>query len=202
MQVLALRRVRRRAHAGYRVEGDGGWDQGHRWHKNHILLDPYGPLVVRLPRHKRRRQESWARAGAVAQCHGSWLPVGLGGSLLQRASCKQTALNNCFPPCGLPQTGRDKFADKSGGLPPRWLSSFDLASAPFDWQGVAPPGHALEDLVIYEMGVRHFTQDVSSGLPDHLRRASPSICSHLTRPAAAMSTPAFPLRQPHVRCTA
>lgn len=33
--------------AGYRVDGNGGWDQGDRWDNRKIVLDPYGPLVVR-----------------------------------------------------------------------------------------------------------------------------------------------------------
>lgn len=34
--------------------------------------------------------------------------------------------------------------------------------APFDWEGVQPPKHALNDLIIYEMHVRGFTQHASS----------------------------------------
>jgi isoamylase len=35
---------------------------------------------------------------------------------------------------------------------------------PFDWQGVLPPRHRVEDLVIYEMHVRGFTCHPSSGV--------------------------------------
>ncbi len=37
-----------------------------------------------------------------------------------------------------------------------------LKSQPFDWQSVAKPKHRLEDLIIYEMHVRGFTEDRSS----------------------------------------
>lgn len=30
---------------GYRVAGEGGWEQGHRWDAGRVLLDPYAPLV-------------------------------------------------------------------------------------------------------------------------------------------------------------
>jgi hypothetical protein len=36
--------------------------------------------------------------------------------------------------------------------------------AEFDWEGDRPLGLAMEDLVIYEMHVRGFTQDASSGV--------------------------------------
>lgn len=28
-----------------RVDGQGGWDTGHRWDPKRVLLDPYAPLV-------------------------------------------------------------------------------------------------------------------------------------------------------------
>lgn len=31
---------------GYRVDGEGGWDQGHRWDASKVMLDPYAPLVA------------------------------------------------------------------------------------------------------------------------------------------------------------
>ena len=37
-----------------------------------------------------------------------------------------------------------------------------ILDAPFDWQGIQPPRIAIEDLVIYEMHVRAFTQHPSS----------------------------------------
>lgn len=43
--------------------------------------------------------------------------------------------------------------------PPRCQLTFDHT---FDWQNVAPPHHAKEDLIIYEMHVRGFTMDPSS----------------------------------------
>lgn len=44
-----------------------------------------------------------------------------------------------------------------------FLSSCDPLP-PFDWQGVSKPNIALEDLVIYEMHIRGFTKDPSSGV--------------------------------------
>ena len=42
---------------------------------------------------------------------------------------------------------------------------FDFASDPFDWgKGYKRPGHAPQDLIIYEMSVRSFTADDSSGV--------------------------------------
>lgn len=34
---------------GFRVFGDGGWDQGDRWDPKRVLIDPYGPLMARAP---------------------------------------------------------------------------------------------------------------------------------------------------------
>ncbi len=31
---------------GFRVAGDGGWAEGHRWEPERVLLDPYAPLVA------------------------------------------------------------------------------------------------------------------------------------------------------------
>lgn len=43
--------------------------------------------------------------------------------------------------------------------------TFDFASEPFDWgKGYRRPGHAPQDLIIYEMSVRSFTADDSSGV--------------------------------------
>lgn len=66
--------------------------------------------------------------------------------------------------------GRRTWGDMSA--PPgvnRWTGSFDFASPPFDWQGVTSPAHPPEKLVVYEVGVRHFTGDASSGLEPQLR---------------------------------
>jgi isoamylase len=30
---------------GFKVAGEGGWETGHRWFPDTILLDPYAPLV-------------------------------------------------------------------------------------------------------------------------------------------------------------
>ena len=29
----------------YKVEGEGGWEQGHRWDATKLCLDPYAPLI-------------------------------------------------------------------------------------------------------------------------------------------------------------
>ena len=31
---------------GYRVEGEGGWETGHRWDSSKTMLDPYAPLIA------------------------------------------------------------------------------------------------------------------------------------------------------------
>lgn len=31
---------------GWRVGGEGGWESGHRWNEEKVLLDPYAPLVT------------------------------------------------------------------------------------------------------------------------------------------------------------
>ncbi|KAF8065538.1 ISA3 [Scenedesmus sp. PABB004] len=50
-----------------------------------------------------------------------------------------------------------------------WWGTFDF-DASFDWgSDYARPGHALKDLVIYEMSVRCFTASASSGLPPERR---------------------------------
>lgn len=55
----------------------------------------------------------------------------------------------------------------------------------FDWQNVNPPNIPFKDVVIYEMSVRHFTADPSSGLPDDIRRAQKAQRSAAApRPAA------------------
>jgi len=60
-------------------------------------------------------------------------------------------------------TGRDVW-----GTPPDWSNPFPyrgfVVPEDFDWQDDRPPGHAPEDLVIYEMHVRGFTRHPSSGV--------------------------------------
>ena len=29
----------------YKVEGEGGWEQGHRWDPTKLCIDPYAPLI-------------------------------------------------------------------------------------------------------------------------------------------------------------
>ena len=43
------------------------------------------------------------------------------------------------------------------------LGTFDFEE-PFDWEGVASPRYAIQDLIIYEMHVRRFTCHPSSGV--------------------------------------
>lgn len=54
------------------------------------------------------------------------------------------------------------------GLAPTWPQMASWLPRPggdgFDWRGDAPPGLAMEDLVVYEMHVRGFTQHPSSGV--------------------------------------
>lgn len=30
---------------GYKVAGEGGWESGHRWDPEKVLVDPYAPLL-------------------------------------------------------------------------------------------------------------------------------------------------------------
>lgn len=51
-----------------------------------------------------------------------------------------------------------------------WLGTFDFEAEPYEWgEDYARPGRPLKDLVIYELCVRAFTADPSSGLPDPVR---------------------------------
>jgi isoamylase len=52
---------------------------------------------------------------------------------------------------------------------PEMLSGYDFESSPFDWQGVEAPKIAEKDMIVYEMTVRAFTADASSGLGDDER---------------------------------
>jgi len=66
--------------------------------------------------------------------------------------------------------GRDVFADASRPAGAgRFSGTFDFDAPPFDWQGVQPPRTPPADVVVYEMGVRSFTSDASSGLPAERR---------------------------------
>jgi isoamylase len=47
--------------------------------------------------------------------------------------------------------------------------TFDFEAPEFDWQEVRSPGHALKDLIIYEVPVRSFTASKSSNVPDAMR---------------------------------
>uniref|UniRef100_A0A0D6R0S4 isoamylase n=1 Tax=Araucaria cunninghamii TaxID=56994 RepID=A0A0D6R0S4_ARACU len=96
---------------GYRVDGPQGWQEGHRFDKNLILLDPYAKLVE----------------------------------------------------------GRRIFGDTKEKMS-RFLGTYDFASSQFDWGDDYKRLEIPEkDLVIYEMNVRAFTADQSSGLEDGIR---------------------------------
>ncbi|GAQ84892.1 isoamylase [Klebsormidium nitens] len=50
------------------------------------------------------------------------------------------------------------------------LGTYDLETEPFDWgEDYAPPAIPEKDLVIYEMNVRGFTADATSGVPEDIR---------------------------------
>ncbi len=52
----------------------------------------------------------------------------------------------------------------------QFWGTFDFASPAFDWgSSYSPPGLGLKDLVIYEMSVRCFTADPSSGVSEEAR---------------------------------
>ncbi|EFJ47823.1 hypothetical protein VOLCADRAFT_117715 [Volvox carteri f. nagariensis] len=61
----------------------------------------------------------------------------------------------------------EQFKGKEGSL---FLGAYDFDSPPYDWgPNYRRPGHSLKDLVIYEVPVRCFTADPSSGLVPELR---------------------------------
>uniref|UniRef100_A0ACD5XVE0 Uncharacterized protein n=1 Tax=Avena sativa TaxID=4498 RepID=A0ACD5XVE0_AVESA len=96
---------------GYRVNGPQGWEQGHRFDSNIILLDPYAKLV----------------------------------------------------------SGRNYFG-VDNDKPSQPFGTYDFDSSPFDW-GVdyQLPNLPETDLVVYEMNVRAYTADESSGLDPAVR---------------------------------
>ncbi|KAG2497653.1 hypothetical protein HYH03_004392 [Edaphochlamys debaryana] len=103
---------------GFKVAGDGGWETGHRWNANRVLLDPYAPLVA--------GRRWFGKRDAVEQ-----------------------------------------FKGKDGSL---FLGAFDFDSPAYDWgSDYQRPTAPLKDLIIYEVPVRCFTADPSSGLPEAQR---------------------------------
>ncbi|XP_004501686.1 isoamylase 3, chloroplastic isoform X1 [Cicer arietinum] len=65
--------------------------------------------------------------------------------------------------------GRRHFGDISMKLS-KFLGTYDFDSLPFDWgENYKLPNIAEKDLVIYEMNVRAFTNDESSGLDNNIR---------------------------------
>ncbi|KAH0460240.1 hypothetical protein IEQ34_010903 [Dendrobium chrysotoxum] len=106
---------------GYRVDGPRGWDQGHRFDINTILLDPYAKLV----------------------------------------------------------SGRKIFGDVEQRMS-EILGIYDFNSAPFDWgPNYKLPDLPETDLVIYEMNVRSFTADESSGLDPEIRGSYLGVISKI-----------------------
>lgn len=52
----------------------------------------------------------------------------------------------------------------------QFYGTYDFDLKPFDWgEGYQRPDLPFQDLIIYEMTVRCFTADASSGLPDGVR---------------------------------
>ncbi|KAL5063003.1 hypothetical protein RYX36_024740 [Vicia faba] len=65
--------------------------------------------------------------------------------------------------------GRRYFGDISKKLS-KFLGTYEFDSLPFDWgENYKLPNIAEKDLVIYEMNVRAFTMDESSGLDNNIR---------------------------------
>ncbi|KAH0890364.1 hypothetical protein HID58_052793 [Brassica napus] len=91
---------------GYRVDGPGEWNQGHRFDNSILLLDPYAKLVK----------------------------------------------------------GRSFFGDSNQKFA-QFYGTYDFETSPFDWgDDYKFPNIPEKDLVIYEMNVRAFTADESSGI--------------------------------------
>jgi isoamylase len=96
---------------GYRVDGPHGWNQGHRFDRSNVLIDPYAKLVE----------------------------------------------------------GRRVFGDVTDKSS-NFLGTYDFSCLPFDWgSDYKLPNLPEKDLVIYEMNVRAFTADESSGLDEKIR---------------------------------
>jgi len=67
---------------------------------------------------------------------------------------------------------------------PQFAASLPRPRGEYDWEGDRPLNLAMEDVVIYEMHVRGFTQHPSSGLPDHERgtfKGAVKKLSHVAR---------------------
>ncbi|GAV83252.1 Alpha-amylase domain-containing protein/CBM_48 domain-containing protein [Cephalotus follicularis] len=65
--------------------------------------------------------------------------------------------------------GRRYFGDRNQKLA-KFMGTYDFESMPFDWgKNYTLPNIAEKDLVIYEMSVRAFTADESSGLDPNMR---------------------------------
>ncbi|KAM7520803.1 hypothetical protein LguiB_019765 [Lonicera macranthoides] len=96
---------------GYRIDGPRDWQQGHRFDRSIVLIDPYAKLIE----------------------------------------------------------GRRVFGDVSDKAS-NFLGTYDFNTLPFDWGShYKLPNIPEKDLVIYEMNVRAFTADESSGLHKDIR---------------------------------
>jgi hypothetical protein len=59
---------------GVRVSGEGGWETGHRWDHDKVLLDPYSPLVSgRRVFGVRDKVEQFKELVWTTSCHDNWL---------------------------------------------------------------------------------------------------------------------------------
>ena len=54
----------------YKVEGEGGWEQGHRWDPTKLCIDPYAPLIEGRRRFGQRDEVEQFRT-KVRVRHGS-----------------------------------------------------------------------------------------------------------------------------------
>ncbi|MEW5299319.1 MAG: hypothetical protein WDW36_002345 [Sanguina aurantia] len=65
---------------------------------------------------------------------------------------------------------RDAIEDFRPTVGSQFYGTYDFDLKPFDWgEGYKRPNLPFQDLIIYEMTVRCFTADASSGLPDGVR---------------------------------
>ena len=62
---------------------------------------------------------------------------------------------------------------------PDMLSGYDFESEPFDWEGVESPKIEEKDMIVYEMTVRAFTADASSGLDEKTRGSYAGVAARV-----------------------
>ena len=56
---------------GWRVGGEGGWETGHRWNEEKVLVDPYAPLVSGRKRFAIRDEVEQYKEKVIIHCY-SW----------------------------------------------------------------------------------------------------------------------------------